>query len=533
MSVNFLSPNAGSAALSATSAPPKVAGLIGGGVVLDYKYILYGQVHAIKTSYNFGNISNDAYLNLEIWNANEYKDVSINNIAYFDLSGVEVLNRDLSSVNIPVDIKRIESALFTIHASTDGDSSNDGNIVFSVDDQDLSVAVSLSRSVLFDFDLNYTNNIKETYVYNTFVSSSLDNTEQRIARISIPRVRYEYFYTLTDKQRREIDGFLYSKNSNLSVPIYAQTRKVNSIIDDIVKVDIVNTCIQPGQDILIKDAYSKEIIKVDSIVDNETIKLRSSLSNIYTNAVLIPCFSGKLPASNTRLQRTKNLSEYSLLIDKNVDNIDTLLTNNDSMQFNTYQDKFILDNRNMGVDITALYEKNIITNDNGYSRKDESMYNDVATITFNYDNYVIDRNEISRVKNLFRNQKGMFNDLYSRSFTNNVKVIEKINAGDIIITVENDNLTGFYDQHKIKHLYLKYNDNIEKYFNIISISKIDDTREAIFLSEGTGVDVEVKDIISSDFVYLGRLNEDTLVLNYDTHGVANYSFMFKKYNDVD
>lgn len=533
MSVNFLNPNVGPADVKPVPDRVGVVGLTGG-IVYDYKYILYNQVHAIKNIYNFGNISNDSYLNLEIWNANEYKDITINDISYSSLSGVEVLNRDLTSVNYPVDIKKIESSLFSIHASTDGDSSNDGFIIVNVDDKDILIAVSLSRSILFDYEINFREKVKETYVYNTFVSQSLNNTEQRRPRITIPRVRYEYYYTLTDKERREIDGFLYSKNSNLSVPIYMQKRNVQSIVNDIIKVDIVNTCIQVGQDVLIKDQYSKEIIKVSEIIDNNTIRLRSNLSNIYTNATLIPCFSGKLPASNTRMQRTKNMSEYSLLIDKNVDEINTLLTNNDSQQFNKYKDLYILEEQNSGIDLTTLYEKNIIVNDNGYSRKDESMYNDVATVSFNFDNYAVGKDEISKVKNLFKNQRGMLNDLYSRSFTNNIKVVEKINAGDIIITVEDDNLTEFYKNSKIKHLYLKYNNNIEKYFEIIDISKIEGTdKEAIFLNQGLGVDVEVNDVISSDFVYLGRLNDDSLVLNYDNLTVSSYSLSFKKYNDIE
>lgn len=532
MSANFLSPSLGVSTIIPASYNPKTLSL-GSQIVYDYKYILYNQIHAIKNNYNFGNISNETTLNLELWNAFEYTDVSIDNVTYENLSGVELLNRDLTPLDIPVDIKHIESALLAIRVSLDGDSSNDGSIIINVGGIDVVIGVSLSRSFLFDFDINTINNIKEYYVFNTRIIPSLNNTEQRFARIDIPRVRLEYFYTLSDKQKRSLDAILYANNTNFSIPLYTQTRVVQSIVTDIVTVDVTNTCIQPGIDVLIKDIYTKEVIKVLEVIDMNHIRLVAPLGNIYVNPILIPCISGKLPGSNTKLQKTKNLAEYTLTFDKNIDDVNTLVTNNNTAQLNKYKDLFILEDQNTGDDVNYTYEKDILLKDNGYSKTDTTIYNNVATIDFNYSNYAVGKDDISTIKNFFNYQKGMFQDLYSRSFTNNVKVVENIAAGDIIITVENNNLAMFYEKNKIKQIYFKYNDNKEIILDIVNISKVDDEKENILLSNGFGEAIPLGGMISADFVWKGRLNDDVLTIDYNSFKVARYDLTFHKSNDVE
>lgn len=527
---NFLDPLAGGVASIDYPVIPTYT-QYGGMVINEFTKILYNQIHVIKPSYAFGNISNDATNTVEVWNAYEYTDITLQGITYDNLSGIELLDRSGNELDLPILISNLESQVFTIKASIDGNASDDGHILLDFNDKQASIAVSVSRAVLFDFEVSANVSIKERYSFNTRILPSLDNTEQRVPRITIPRVQFEYYYQLTDRDKRIMDGYLYSKNTNFSLPIYTQTREISSIVGDIVNVDIVGTCLQVGQDVLIKDDNHKEVIRVVEILSNSQIRLRASVSFAYSFPKLIPIVNAKMGNINNKTQKSKNFAEYQIVFNKNIDDINAIKTNS-TAEFNKFNNLYILEDQNSGGDIEYTYTKDFSYLDNGYSKTDESFYNNISTVDFDFKNIADDRTEISKIKNLFNHQKGILNDLYSLSFTNNAKVLENVFASDIMIYVENTNLSTFFDKNEIRHIYFKFNDNQERIIEIDKITFIDNEREAIFLKNGLGVDVPLGNMISTDFVYLGRLNSDILTLEYKAYSIAGYSLQFHKYNDI-
>lgn len=499
--------------------------------VKDYKYVTYSKIHAYQPVYNIGNVSNDIFLDLELWNAYEFEAKTLYGLSYNDLSGVEVLDANMVPLEFPIIISKLGNIKLKIKVTTEGDSSADGNISFDFGDKNIYVGLTLSRSILFDFDVNALRATRETYTYNTYISKSMNGTEQRIPRIATPRLQVEYYYTLTDKQRRSIEGYLYNGNSTIALPMYHQMIFVNTIVNENIYIDTKNTCLQPGMDILIKDNYTKEIVRVKEVY-NDHIVLTTQPANIYSNAIIYPIYAVKLMASNTKTITTKDMCGYTIRFEKITNEIDYLVTNN-AIEFNKYKGEYILEDQNTNEELEISYVKDIEEFDNGYSKKEYAINNDIAVVTIPFSNYIESHDEISRVKNLFKNQRGRLKDIYSRSFNNNVKVVDNIASGDIMIYVENNDLTSFFTDAKIKHIYFKYNDNKEKILEIVSINRISDEKEMIILSGGFGEAIAVEDVISSDFVYHGRIDDDELTIEYYKNDLAKYALNFYKNNDIE
>lgn len=503
--------------------------------VLNYKYTddLYDQVHIINKAYNFGYISDNKSESVEIWNAYFNDNKTITNITLNNLDNILLKDENNNSYSLPIVINPLKSEIFNINVNKKGQVNVNGNINFTVSGLNLITDISLIRAILFNFDINYLNNIKEYYKFYTEILKSKDSTEQRIGYLTNARATFEYFYTLDKKAKRDLDKILYSGfDSYIALPVFSQTRDILNINNNILTVDITDTMIQPNQNIMIKDNSKSEILTVDYIIDNNNIVLKSNVINNFTYPKLIPIVNSRIDLENTATRITNNVSNYSLRFIKEVDDINVLETNNNN-NFNTLNSLRLLDvEPNRAEDISYNYYRNMNILDNETSRREFINYNKISELSFNYSYFGKNENEISKIKNLFNESKGMLEDIYCYSYNNNFEIIENINISDTILIIENDNMTTYYKDNSIKYAVIKYLGN-EKIIEILDIYEIDENKEAIVISENFGINLNVINIDSCQFVYSGRLGSDELVLNYYNNSIADTNLIFVKTSDVE
>ncbi len=503
--------------------------------VLKYKYSddLYNQVHIINKAYNFGYVSDNVSEKVEIWNAYFTDNKTITNITLNNLDNISLKDEFNNNYLLPIVISPLKSSIFNINVNKNGAVNINGNINFTVSGLNLKTDISLIRAILFNFDINYLNNITEYYNFYTEILKSKNSSEQRIGYLTNARVSYEYFYTLDKKARRDLDKILYSGfNSYIALPVHSQKRLIENINNNIITVDITNTMIQPEQNILISDLNNNEVLTVDYIIDNNNIALKSNVTKTYQNPILTPIVNTRLDIENTATKITNDVSNYLLKFNKEVDDLNVLETNNNE-NFNTLNSIKLLDiEPNRSEDITYTYYRNMNILDNNTSRREYISYNNISELSFNYGYLGKNENEISKIKNLFKDNKGMLEDIYCYSFNNNFNIIENINISDTILVIENDNMTTYYKDNAIKYAVIHYN-GIQKIIEILNIYEIDEEKEAIVISENFGVNLNVINIDSCQFVYRGRLGSDELVLNYYNNSVADTNLIFVKTSDVE
>ncbi len=503
--------------------------------VLKYKYTddLYDQVHIINKDYNFGYVSDNVSESVEIWNAYFNYNKTITNITLNNLDNVVLKDQNDNTYTLPITINPLKSEIFNINVNKKGNTTVNGNINFTVSGLNLITNISLIRAILFDFDVNYLNNITEYYKFYTEILKSKNSSEQRIGYLTNARATFEYFYTLDKKGKRDLDKILYSGFDNyIALPVFTQKREVVNINNNIITVDITDTMIQQNQNIMISDYNKKEILTVDYIIDNNTIVLKSNVINTFIYPILTPIVNARLDLENTATRITNNVSNYSIRFIKEVDDINVLQTNNNN-NFTVLDSLRLLDvEPNRAEDITYNYYRNMNILDNETSRREYFKYNNISELSFNYSYFGKNQNEISKIKNLFNESKGMLEDIYCYSYNNNFEIIENINISDTILIIENDNMTTYYKDNAIKYAVIKYLGN-EKIIEILDIYEIDENKEAIVISENFGINLEVINIDSCQFVYRGRLGSDELVLSYYNDSVADTNLIFVKTSDVE
>lgn len=494
---------------------------------------IYNQIHLFKQSYDFGFVSKNTTDILEVWNA--YYDVTqnITAINYNLLDNIRLTDLDFNDVITPFTLKPLETRSYYINVDKDGNSEVSGNIEFIANGISIKTNIKLSRAFLFDFDVNYRDNVIESYQFKTNINKSVNYSEQREAYRSRARATFQYNYTLNKKERRLLDKFVYSGiNRTVALPVITQKAPLISVNGLTLGVNISNTAIQVGINLLIEDSNNSEIVTVTQIINNNSILIRENLFNTYSNATVTPLFNCKLNPDFNITRNHHDLLECTLVFEKIIDSIDPLVTNNAS-NYNTLNSIKILDvEPNRQSNMSWDYFQNIVTLDNGYSRTESFQYSDTSEISFDHNILLDGKDEISKLKNLHKFQKGMLEDIYSYSNNNDFLVIENILQSDTILRVENNNLSDYYSSSKaIKYLVIESN-NIKKECQILDIYQIDEDKEAIVLSESFGYNLNWEDINNSQFIFRGRLASDSIDIVYNHDELATVNLKFIKTSDV-
>lgn len=501
--------------------------------VSQYKEELYNNIHLINKDNDVGFIAQDTEIDLEVWNS-YYTTKTISDYTVSNNNEIELY----TPKSLPINILSNQSEVFTLKIFSDGNSSIDASFNFEFLDQNVSGSVSGLRALLFDFDHNWISSFTENYSFYTAIIKSVANYEQRFTYGEDNVYTCKYFYSLKNEEKQKLDLILYNNvNKLISLPLYVYTLKTTEsefVGSTKFKVSsLENTIFQNNLQLYVKYKDIIEIVDIESVnlLTNE-INLKKPLKNGFlTGSYLIPvitCTTVDVSKNNINT----NYANYEITFKKELDGID-ILTTNKEYNFQKLNDINILTvNPNENLDINYEYNSNIITLSNDFGFEEKITYNDLNEISFSF-NYVMNKkDQISYMKNLFNDQKGMYKDLHYINFSDDIIILDNIFESDTIIKIKNINAVNFIKDKKIRYINIKYGNN-NKIVEFININRVDNNVEEIVLSENFGINLLKNNINYSGFILTGRLNNDLLSLNYRTDGIVDTTINFIKNIDIE
>lgn len=495
----------------------------------SYYDIIYNNIHIIDNYFDAGFITTETNYVFEIWNTFEENKV-LNSINFGDITGVNINNVNGSPLELPKILLAKSSELYQLNLTTEGAEKSSGNILINISDLNVPIYVNLTRTFIFDYELNLANNIIENYNFKTEVIESINSNETRYSYIKNPRYSTTYFYTLENKEKRMLDKVLYSASTGvLTVPLYIYPKLIESISGNIINVDIENTPLQVGMTVLIKDNNKKDSAKIIEIINNNSIRLEKEISSDFDYPILYPLINTRIDLSNSSSNLTNYAATYTITFTKEIDDIDMLKTNN-SNPIKLFNDIPLLDIQVNTIDPHEItFFKNVTVIDDSISKRQFKVNNEISKVNTQFNFVIENKNKISDIKNFFSETQGMFKEFYFFSNKQDFFVIENISSSDTILTVENESLSAYYKNKYIKHAVIFYNDTY-KIITINDIYSIDKNREAIVLNSNFGINLE-KDLIQScQLVYRSRFSDDLLTLNYEDDNVATLNISILKLN---
>lgn len=498
------------------------------GISQSYYNNVYDNIHVIENKFNFGYVTSPINYYFEVWNTFSVNK-SLDEINFGSITGVNINDNDGTPLSIPRILPAKMSHIYQLNVTTNGAKEAVGNINLVISGISVPIYVSLTRSFIFDYQLNMANNIEESYKYTTEIIESVDSTETRRSYIKNPRFNTTYFYTVENKERRMLDKVLYSaSNDVIVVPLYIYARLISNINLSVITVDTANTPLQVGMQVMIKDDNKYDSAVIVSL-NSTSITVDKEIANDFVYPVLYPLVNSRLEMQTVVQSITNYAATYTINFIKEVDNISMSVTNN-STSIKMFNSLPLLDVQQNKIDPSEItFYRNVVKIDDGISKPQFKINNTINKIQTSFDFILETKQKINELKNFFNNVKGMYKDFYFLSNKQDFVVVENISSSSIIITVENENIATYYKDKYIKYAAIFYGDTY-KIVTINDMYAVNADKENLVLSAPFGINLNKNNILSCQFIYRSRFSSDVLDISYDTDDVAEVNLSILKIN---
>jgi hypothetical protein len=495
-----------------------------GFITKQFKNELYNQIHVIKLNYDVGYVSEYTQDNIEVWNS-YYVSKQITD---FSTSSSDITITNPNS--LPINLVTNSSENFTLNIEKVGEVVINETFNFTVSSQEIQGTINGIRANLFDFNHSWVNDFQEKYFYYTGINKSVGLIEQRIPLIDLCNYSCQYSYRLKDQDKQKLDAILYNNvNSLIALPLYQHVRRVILASNDIIESDLKNTVYQKNMQVLIKDNNKKEIVTIKEIdLINNRLTLTKNLINLYNNAIIVPVILSRTIEVNTE-NILPHFTDYTITFEKEIDELDMLEINNNNVVLNKVNSINYLEKEpnfnDLKVNKEYTYNNTVLSNE--YGIKAFYEYNKTAEIGISYDYIIFNKDKLSEIKKVFKDNLGAYGDLYLNNFNSDIKIVENINATDTIIIIENINASVFYKNNYLKYIVINYG-GTKKILEFNNIYKIDENKEGIVLTENAGFNLNKNSINYCNFLFRGRFGNDDLDISYKNNEITEAKINFIK-----
>lgn len=483
--------------------------------------LLFDTVTIIPEIINIGTISSVYTFDIQITNTT-LSTVTITDISTVNGEGFQISLSEGSMTITPGGF-----SVFEVKVSPEGSSTIEAKVVFEFNNEEDNVVfceVNGSRVALFGYDIDYSQPINEYYKHNTLITTSNNGSELRSSISQNPRMSFDYYYTFTDSESRQVQNMIYqSQMKEIQVPIFqlkGRTLTESNSGDESIEVFNLYLNIEAGMSLMIKNGSEYEVLEILNINGN-TITFSSKISNSYPSGTpVFPIMDCLINNSFMSEYKTNNLFNTLVTFDVIDNKYKNILSTRDA-DIPTYKNEYVL-LRNPSRDVTFRRTniRQYDSIDNGYGVRTRDVNDNSPAITMTYVISLYGKEEINKFKVMFNKSKGRYRDFYATSSTNDFVASGDIISGSSSLKVINDGQSMYNENANFKDLCILLKNGEYIYKEITSIDSEDEGNLLVnFLNDFTQ-DISKEEIGSIQFLSKARFNNDTLQISHLTDEYA-------------
>ena len=196
-----------------------------GNQFLHYFDLWYGYIHYTLSTIDFGVISEDQTILMTIWNANVDTIVAVTSNLPSDPS-LTVTEPDTP----PFNILRLEELTYQFDVTKDGDAEVDDRIILNFDvEPSRTIPIVGIRILPFEWEPNWQEPIEQVFSWNTEIIQGTGGEEQRIKKMSVPRMAMTYtMLSKGDRTRLLYNRLLSWRDKLFALPMWMNCLEVAS-----------------------------------------------------------------------------------------------------------------------------------------------------------------------------------------------------------------------------------------------------------------------------------------------------------------
>lgn len=484
----------------------------------------YNRIYIEPAQIDYGAISGDSTVSVQVWNAFYAQPVTLTQIQYAEVAGLRVEGELL-----PLTLPPLGLAQYQVTALAQGPAQLNEVILWEFDlPWSFDMPVSGNRAKAWVFEPNWPPTGKTyqvSYTFKTEIITSHSGKEQRVALRSSPRKVLEHQVLLThDTLRQYKDLTRHSQHRAAMLPeitrftLSAAEQEIGS--PDMVLED-VPPWVLPGATLWVTHLGHVEIRVVESITDN-VVRFQSVANSVWPVGTKIhPALTGYLATELAAPRATNAVARLALRFEvAPVSEPVTALPAADTV-FNGRE--VFLKRVNWANQVTVKAGHDVVDLD--YDRGPVSRF---TPILFGYETHqavYVNRNaqEAEDVLNFFRRMRGQQGEFYMPTWEYDFVPAGVISAQSTgMLIADADFASNYKDSTVYRAVFVKMNDGELILRKVTQIEQVENG-SVILVDEPWGREFTADDIVMCGWMPVWRLASDTLTIEWLTNSVAQFT----------
>lgn len=480
----------------------------------------YGDPIFTPSLIDFGTIIDEKVVTFTIYNASILPKI----ISVADLTPVAGITLS-SATAMPFVIGSLATVTMEVTAAMLGPSSISGGFTFYIGGDEFYLPFIGIRSLAFPFAISGRGPAVEKISYMTSVSTCLDGTETRYGLCTDPRVTLEAEYTCFEMDAvrlREIisswmaktfDVYQWQEETRLLAPALAGT--------NVLSVPTADMPWMVGSTIvLFQDTSNYEVVTIAAIGTDELLLQANLTGNWNVFATVIPRLTMRLLTDINLMELSPYIYTFNAVWESDpaargvwVPEASPAVTYK-GLEVFQFQHNW-RDNRN-----TYIRQNSGFLNQ-GYGAISLSYQSPSAPIGFDFMLFAENRNQLRKIREFIHRRKGRLRSFYLPSEREDLKLTRGLGIGEAYLYVEyRPEIPMVFDQANHRNVVITRTNGVKIYLTIIAYTILETNEVRFQVEENFAESVNLVQMKSISYMYLARLDSDSVSISRHTADVA-------------
>lgn len=493
----------------------------------------YNRIYIEPAQIDYGAITSDSTVNVQVWNAFYGQPVTLTQIQYAEVAGLRVEGQLL-----PLTLPPLGLTQYQVTALAQGPAQLNEIILWEFDlPWTFNLPVMGNRAKAWAFQPHWPPTGKTyqiTYAFKTEILSSHSGKEQRIAQRTSPRKSFEHQVLLThDTLRRFKDMTRYGQHHAFMLP--ELTRFVDAVATQAegtpeMLLPEIPYWVLPGASLWVAYLDRVEVRVVAEIEDN-TVRFRTSATESWPVGTRVyPALTGYVASELSAPRQTNAVARLDMRFE--VLPLSEPVTAVPAATETFYGRELFLKRANWANPVNMQVGHDV--QDLDYDRGPIARFTPIA---FGYETHravYLNRNaqEAEDLVNFFRRMRGQQGEFYMPTWEYDfipAGTVSALSTG--MLVADEDFAVSYRDSTVYRAMFVMMNDGELIFRKVLQVEPVENG-SLILIDEPWGREFTASDIVMCGWMPVWRLASDNLVVEWVTNSVAQVTLNMVTLEDL-
>lgn len=487
----------------------------------------YFRIHVIPNSLDLGNILSVQTETVTIWNAYLSPKV-INDFLAPAVTGLSIQQ----PVTVPYTMSSLEEVRYIVTVAASGPPQFADTLQWTIDSVVYDVSVSGRRVVVWPFRPNWNQPVREALQWRTDILTSFNETEDRLAVYSQPRLTLTYSMSIQAEDVQLFHNLLFGwQNRQYAVPLWQDGQAIGQLTPagvTSIPVETAGRAFAPeGLVLIMTDAQVFEVVQIDA-VNALSIQLKKATELTWpATAQVYPLIQAILPTNVPSQQLTSKVLQATVRFAA-IPADNTITLSDEAPEMLVDGTEVVLRKPNWASPVTVDHRFTYDIQDYGTGTFRQIQRPVEPRRVQRMSWTMFDRVDVARFRGLLKRMQGRYSVMFVPTWLADFTIVDPIALNTAAIRVKSTAYAAMVGVAPSQNmLMIRRTDGTFYIREIVGASASDNNTEVISLAESIPVAIPLNNIMQVCLVHLARSQSDAFEITHLTKGKAVASVQYE------